>query len=48
MAQRTRASALTAARAQLLAGLASDMAKGVRPLDAAGMAGPQRPTQQPS
>jgi hypothetical protein len=48
VAPRTRASALTAARAQLLAGLASELAKGVRPFDAAGMAGPQRPTEQPS
>ena len=48
VAQRTRAGALTAARAQLLAGLASDLAKGVRPFDAGGMAGSQRPTEQPS
>jgi hypothetical protein len=34
VAQRTRARALTAARAQLLAGLASDMTKGVQPFAA--------------
>jgi hypothetical protein len=48
IAQRTRSQALTTARTQLLSDLAGDVAKGVRPFDTGGMAGSQRPTEQPS
>jgi hypothetical protein len=45
VAQRTRAGALTAVRAQLLTGLASDLAKGVRPFELGGTAGPRAAEQ---
>jgi len=38
--QRTRATALAAARSELLGSLASDLAKGVDPFEPGGMAGP--------
>ena len=46
VAQRTRAGALAAARAQLLAHLASDLAKGVAPFAPGGLAGPPRSADQ--
>jgi hypothetical protein len=46
--QRTRAAALTTTRRQLLGDLARDLAKGVAPFTATGMAGPRTPDNQPS
>ncbi|MCA1699551.1 MAG: hypothetical protein LC790_11890, partial [Actinobacteria bacterium] len=41
IAQRTRSQAITGARGELLAHLATDLAKGVAPFDPSGLAGPR-------